>query len=70
LNFSTLKIEKHVLSKITCDISDCKRYLIEQCQTCGPFIIPDMRVMTIAHKGSEEARSALRAATHINQNKH
>jgi len=26
--------------------------------------------MTIAHKDSEEARSVLRAATYINQNKH
>jgi len=26
--------------------------------------------MTIAHKGSEEARNAIRAATYINQNKH
>jgi len=26
--------------------------------------------MTIAHKSSKEARSALRAATYINQNKH
>jgi len=26
--------------------------------------------MTIAHKGSKEARSVLRAVTYINQNKH